>query len=161
MDTSHLFSLVTALPRNSDGTRTEHGSGLRRSLVSACLQTGAGTPSRGLSPGQAVDAVWWAALACVGVAVPPCYTATRQTAGPPIRWQGDPYRRAARPEERKPRGCLTFRFPGGPIILAGSGNPRSEDGGRGEPSCGDVAVSAGATKLLTQPGSTLQSDCLK
>lgn len=27
-----------------------------------------------------------------------------------LRWQVDPYRRAARPEERKPRGRLTFAF---------------------------------------------------
>ncbi|MFC5823282.1 hypothetical protein [Nonomuraea insulae] len=35
-----------------------------------------------------------------------------------IRWQGNPYRRAARPEERKPRGRLIFRFTGAAITRA-------------------------------------------
>ncbi|MBB3728341.1 hypothetical protein FHR33_004201 [Nonomuraea dietziae] len=47
-----------------------------------------------------------------------------------LRWQVDPYRRAARPEERKPRGSMTFRFSGGAITLIVLPHTRSESGGR-------------------------------
>lgn len=50
MDVSHHFSLVPVLLRNGDGTRAEHGGGLRRILVSACLQTGARHDVEGFSP---------------------------------------------------------------------------------------------------------------